>query len=188
MTAQNVLKDKQSIKPQGFTVSRNLRKTLTFYGFISPWLLGFIFLTLVPVAVGIWLSFTNYNGLNFESVAYVGLRWYKRIPNDRQAMTSLRIVFRVDSVEYAYLVAIVILAGLHHAQDYTVSRGLPHPVVSTERDSTRRCGMVMAHIASRELRPRQSDHKHRRTRHIHPLADGVCSHFTHHDFRVDGIG
>jgi multiple sugar transport system permease protein len=37
-----------------------------------------VFLTLVPVAVGLATSFTNYDGLNLSSVKFVGLRNYTR--------------------------------------------------------------------------------------------------------------
>ena len=75
-------------------LSRKTRKILTFYGFISPWLIGFILLTLVPIGVGVWLSFTNYDGLNFNNIKWVGFAWYERFPRDRQAVDSLKLVFQ----------------------------------------------------------------------------------------------
>lgn len=83
----------QENKQKTSGMSRSTRKTLTFYAFISPWLIGFILLTIIPLVVGVWLSFTNYNGLNFDNIRWVGTAWYERVPNDRQAMESLQIVF-----------------------------------------------------------------------------------------------
>ena len=73
--------------------TRKTRRALNFYAFISPWLIGFILLTLAPVAVGVWLSFTNYDGLNVNNIKWVGTAWYQRFPRDRQAVESLKLVF-----------------------------------------------------------------------------------------------
>lgn len=45
------------------------RKSMHFYIAISPWLIGFIFMTLVPLIVGLLTSFTNYDGFG------TGLKW-----------------------------------------------------------------------------------------------------------------
>ena len=79
-------------KPR-WQITRRTRRALNFYAFISPWLIGFILLTLVPVGVGVWLSFTNYDGLNVNNIKWVGTAWYERFPRDRQAVESLKLVF-----------------------------------------------------------------------------------------------
>lgn len=58
--------------------SRQWRRTTAFYLFILPWLLGLICLSLFPLAVGLLTSFTNYDGLNINSLKFVGLRNYQR--------------------------------------------------------------------------------------------------------------
>jgi len=60
----------------------------TFYGFISPWLLGFMLLTLFPLGYALWLSLTNYDGLTGR-YHYVGARNYTDILNDRDALHAL---------------------------------------------------------------------------------------------------
>ncbi|MEV7090790.1 sugar ABC transporter permease [Streptomyces sp. NPDC093085] len=44
------------------------------YVFLSPWILGAVLLTLVPMAVSLWLSFTDYN--LFDPPRWIGLRNY----------------------------------------------------------------------------------------------------------------
>ena len=44
------------------------------YVFLSPWILGVVLLTLVPMAVSLYLSFTDYN--LFDAPKWVGLRNY----------------------------------------------------------------------------------------------------------------
>jgi multiple sugar transport system permease protein len=70
--------------------SRRMQKTFAFYLFIMPWLLGVIFLVLVPVIGGVAISFTNYDGLNLGNLRFLGFRNYARIFADQEAMWSLQ--------------------------------------------------------------------------------------------------
>jgi ABC-type sugar transport system permease subunit len=70
--------------------SRKMQKNIAFYLFIAPWLLGFIFLVLIPVAAGLVISFTNYDGLNLGNLKFLGFRNYTRIFSDQDAMWSLQ--------------------------------------------------------------------------------------------------
>lgn len=47
-----------------------------FYAFIAPWFLGFLAFTVIPVAVGMVMSFTNFTGTNFETYKFIGLANY----------------------------------------------------------------------------------------------------------------
>jgi len=63
-------------------MSRNKQRTLSFYLFASPWIIGFILLGIFPLLVGLLVSFSNYDGLNIDVVKLVGLRNYTRILTD----------------------------------------------------------------------------------------------------------
>ena len=73
--------------------SRRMQKNIAFYLFIAPWLLGFVFLVLIPVFGGVAISFTNYDGLNLGNIKFLGFRNYTRIFSDQDAMWSLQRVF-----------------------------------------------------------------------------------------------
>lgn len=60
----------------------------TFYGFISPWLAGFVLLTLFPLGYALWLSFTNFDGMT-GNYHYVGFQNYLSIFSDSDALQSL---------------------------------------------------------------------------------------------------
>jgi multiple sugar transport system permease protein len=60
-------------------LSRQQSRTAWFYAFVGPWLLGLVFLTLLPVGIGLLTSFSNYDGLNLPTVRFVGLRNYARV-------------------------------------------------------------------------------------------------------------
>ncbi len=62
----------------GPMTGRARREARDFYLMIAPWLLGFIFLSVVPLLLGLAASFTNYNGLNLNNLKFVGLNNYKR--------------------------------------------------------------------------------------------------------------
>lgn len=73
--------------------SRRMQKNIAFYLFIAPWLLGLIFLVLIPILGGAAISFTNYDGLNLGNVKFLGFRNYARIFSDQDAIWSLQRVF-----------------------------------------------------------------------------------------------
>ena len=52
------------------------RRAASFYLAISPWLIGFILMSVIPLIVGLLTSFTNYDGLDV-SYRWVGLDNYK---------------------------------------------------------------------------------------------------------------
>ncbi len=68
---------------------RRARRTLAFYAFIAPWLLGFVVLTVVPLILGFLTSLTNYDGLNLASLRFLGLANYRRILSDADARFAL---------------------------------------------------------------------------------------------------
>ncbi len=59
----------------------------TFYAFIAPWLLGFLALTVVPMAYALLVSFTSYDGLSRWH--WVGLQNYVELIHDPDTFYSL---------------------------------------------------------------------------------------------------
>jgi len=64
------------------TLTRSQRRRRNFYFFISPWLIGFILLTIVPLIFGFLISLTNYNGLNLFNLDFMGIKNYARAFQD----------------------------------------------------------------------------------------------------------
>ena len=73
----------------GRHMSRANRRAIAFYAFISPWLIGFVLLTAVPMIAGFLISLTNYDGLNINDLKFMGLENYARIAEDRNALYAL---------------------------------------------------------------------------------------------------
>ena len=86
MDAEQVAGVQKSSRRRG--ISRKFRRTAWFYFFISPWLLGFVFLWIFPLVVGFLTSLTDYDGLNLANLNFVGLRNYARVftGEDRDAL------------------------------------------------------------------------------------------------------
>lgn len=65
--------------------SRSRRKRITFYLFISPWLIGFVALGAIPLVLGLLTSLTNYDGMDLAHLKFVGLDNYARAFADSEA-------------------------------------------------------------------------------------------------------
>jgi multiple sugar transport system permease protein len=72
------------------TLTRFQRSNLTFFGFLTPWLFGLIFLTFIPLIISLIISFTNYDGLNWDSMKFIQFRNYTRAFGDPEVSHSLR--------------------------------------------------------------------------------------------------
>lgn len=73
--------------------TRNINSNnLSGYLSISPWLIGFILLTVAPIIASFYLSFTDYNLLS--SPNWIGLDNYRALFNDGRFIKSLVITFK----------------------------------------------------------------------------------------------
>jgi multiple sugar transport system permease protein len=69
--------------------SLSTRRTIAFYGFIAPWLVGFVLLGIIPLVVGLLTSMTNYDGMNVDTLKFLGLRNYGAAFQDKDMIFSL---------------------------------------------------------------------------------------------------
>ncbi|MBI9044972.1 MAG: sugar ABC transporter permease [Anaerolineaceae bacterium] len=56
--------------------------------FLSPWLIGFLFLTLLPMVMSLYYSFTNYDLLHPNDIQWIGLKNYIQFFKDPIIRTS----------------------------------------------------------------------------------------------------
>lgn len=64
---------------------------LAFFAFISPWLIGFLFLMLIPMAVSVYISLTQWNLL--KPPVFIGLENFRTIFNDPLFYKSIKVTF-----------------------------------------------------------------------------------------------
>ncbi|TDF98745.1 carbohydrate ABC transporter permease [Paenibacillus piri] len=96
---------------------RFLKRDGIGYLFLSPWIIGMLAFTLIPVAVSFYLSFTDYE--MFHSPVWTGWSNYKTIfTNDTQFLESLSVTFRYVflavplELMFALAIALMLQKGL----------------------------------------------------------------------------
>jgi len=71
--------------------SRSTRETLAFYGFLSPWLFGFLLLTSIPLVLGFAMSLTNLTTVNLgNGLKFVGVDNYDRAYHDAEMWYAIK--------------------------------------------------------------------------------------------------
>jgi multiple sugar transport system permease protein len=71
--------------------SRRKRETFAFYGFLSPWLVGFLLLTSIPLVLAFAMSLSNLTTVNLHTnLQYVGTDNYVRAYHDHEMWYSLQ--------------------------------------------------------------------------------------------------
>lgn len=67
-----------------------MERRLKIWGFVflSPWIIGFLIFTFVPMVTSLVLSFTDYDLLSPNEIHFTGLSNYDRLIHDPQVMTS----------------------------------------------------------------------------------------------------
>ncbi len=87
------------------------------YIFISPWIIGFLLFTLLPVLATVAFSFTNYNPVQPDAVEFVGVRNYTRMPSDTKVVTSLWVTIRYALISIPITLAFgLLLATLGNSE------------------------------------------------------------------------
>jgi multiple sugar transport system permease protein len=70
------------------------REAIWGYVFISPWILGFVLFTFLPMAAALVFSFTDFDLRRPEEIHFIGLRNYQRLLADSEVAHSMAITFR----------------------------------------------------------------------------------------------
>lgn len=70
-------------------ISLRWRETLNFYAFLTPWLLGFLAFTALPIAASLVLGFTKFNAI--QPAEFVGWRNFQFLFRDQIFWKSLRV-------------------------------------------------------------------------------------------------
>lgn len=77
-------------------ISLRWRETLNFYAFLTPWLLGFLAFTAVPIAASLVLGFTKFNAI--QPAEFVGWRNFQFLFRDQIFWKSLRVTLTYTAV------------------------------------------------------------------------------------------
>jgi multiple sugar transport system permease protein len=85
-----------------------LRETWAAYAFLSPWIFGFVVLTLGPMIASLVLSLTNYDIIGTTS--FVGTANYAEMAHDPEVITALRntLIYTVLNVPLTIVVSLLL--------------------------------------------------------------------------------
>jgi multiple sugar transport system permease protein len=74
------------------------REELWGYAFISPWIVGFLLFTLLPMAAALVLSFTDFDLRRPDEIHFIGLKNYTRLISDAGVLHSMAITVRFIAI------------------------------------------------------------------------------------------
>ena len=82
------------------------------YIFISPWIIGFLVFTLIPIVATLVFAFTNYSPVTPDKTKYIGLLNFTSMPKDSKFLTSLMVTVRygVLSIPVSFAVGLGLAA------------------------------------------------------------------------------
>jgi multiple sugar transport system permease protein len=92
------------------------REAFSFYLTVSPWIIGFLAFTFVPMAISLYLSFTRWNVLT--APVWIGLENYNyMLTRDPDFYQSLRVTvaYTITSVPLQLLIALMLAVLLNQA-------------------------------------------------------------------------
>jgi len=110
-------------------ISRKTREALAGYGFLTPWLVGLVGLTLGPMVYSLYLSFTKYNLLSPPQ--WRGLANYRAMLDDPRFLHSVGVTLKYAIIAVpailvvSMLVALVLNQGIRFLSFYRASFYLP---------------------------------------------------------------
>ena len=92
------------------------REAMLFYLTVSPWIIGFLLFTFIPMAISLYLSFTRWNVL--QPPVWIGLQNYvDMFTNDANFYQSLKvtILYTITAVPLQMIVALFLAILLNEA-------------------------------------------------------------------------
>lgn len=86
------------------------RETRSFYAFISPWLIGFIVLTLYPVLSSLYYSFTDYDVIH--DPVWVGFGNFNELFQDEQFWNSISVTLKYTFISVPLTLSLSLLLAI----------------------------------------------------------------------------
>lgn len=90
--------------------SASRRDSLTFYLMTSPWVIGFVLFTVVPILYSVYISFTDWNMLS--SPTWVGLKNFRDMYNDPDVTHSLWVTTKYSLVSVPLRLSIALFFAI----------------------------------------------------------------------------
>lgn len=99
------------------------REALWGWAFISPWIVGFLLFTAIPMAVALYFSLTDFDLRDPDGTQFVGLRNYIRLLSDPNVGQSIAVTLRFAAITVPLNMAVAVgLAVLLNSPQLTGRR------------------------------------------------------------------
>jgi multiple sugar transport system permease protein len=92
--------------------------------FISPWIIGFLAFTLIPIVASLGISFSNLSLAQEQPLRFVGLDNYATMLGDRQVWESLGITLRFAALNLPIAIIIPFVVALVLSSPYLRAKGV----------------------------------------------------------------
>lgn len=95
-TGQSLLTNSTTEKPKRSFTTRSFEQQQQLWGwlFLSPWIIGFLLFTAIPIIVSFGFTFTNFNLGNPQEWNWVGLKNWGQLFTDPLAGRALEVTFK----------------------------------------------------------------------------------------------
>lgn len=104
-------------EPKSITISRPKSKSRSYFArsqerwgylFLSPWIIGFLIFTLIPILGTAYFSLTNYSPVTPDQTKFLGLGNYKTMLTDAKVAKSLLVTlnYAVLSIPISFIVGL----------------------------------------------------------------------------------
>ncbi len=80
--------------------------------FLSPWILGFLVFTLVPMVASLLFSFTNYNPIDPQAMRWIGISNYTRLFKDPQVLNAAMVTLRFALISVPFSIILPLAAAV----------------------------------------------------------------------------
>ena len=92
-----------------------IKKELPYLGFILPAFLVYTLLIMYPMIQALGLSFTDWKGISFENLQFVGLKNYIDVFSDKQIVTAIwnTIIYAIAVPIFVTILAIPLSVALN---------------------------------------------------------------------------
>lgn len=88
--SKEVLLNKPKLLEPKSRINFRTKEAITFYILISPFIVMLFLMKLFPFVWGVFMSFTNYTGFNYDNLKNIGFDNYERVLTDNFAIQSLQ--------------------------------------------------------------------------------------------------
>ena len=92
--------------------------------FISPWIIGFMAFTLIPIVASLGISFSNLSLAQEQPLRFVGLDNYVAMFKDRQVWESLGITLRFAALNLPIAIIVPFVVALVLSSPYLRAKGV----------------------------------------------------------------